>query len=130
MSLRIMMMINTVIAGIFGVGFVLIPWQVQVVYGIQPTPALNYVSELFGAALISLAVLSWSAKDLVESDVRRAIVRALFLGDAIGFVLALFGQLSAVLNNFGWSVVLIYLFLAVGFGSFHFRKPAEKKSEE
>jgi Mg/Co/Ni transporter MgtE len=94
MSLRIMMMINTVIAGIFGVGFVLIPWQVQVVYGIQPTPALNYVSELFGAALISLAVLSWSAKDLVESDVRRAIVRALFLGDAIGFVLALFGQLS------------------------------------
>jgi hypothetical protein len=127
MSLRTLMIINTVIAGVFGVAFVLIPWQVLVIYGIQPTAALNYIGELFGAALLSLAILSWSAKDMEESAARQAIVRAFFLGDAIGFVLALFGQLSGVLNNAGWSVVIVYLLLAVGFGSVHFKKQTFKK---
>jgi len=127
MNLRALMIINTVIAGIFGVAFVLIPWQVLVVYGIQPTAPLNYVGELFGAALISLAILSWSAKDMAESEARQGIIRALFLGDAIGFVLALFGQISGVLNNTGWSVVLIYLFLAIGFGIFYFKRQIAAK---
>jgi hypothetical protein len=121
------MIINTVIAGVFGVAFVLIPWQVLVIYGVQPTAALNYVGELFGAALLSLAILSWSAKDMEESAARQAIVRAFFLGDAIGFVLALFGQISGVLNNAGWSVVIIYLFLAIGFGSKYFKKRVADK---
>jgi len=127
MSLRTLMIINTVIAGVFGVAFVLIPWQVLVIYGIQPTAALNYIGELFGAALLSLAILSWSAKDMAESEGLQAIVRALFLGDTIGFVLALFGQISGVLNNAGWSVVIIYLFLAIGFGSKYFKKKAAEK---
>ena len=48
---------------------------------------------------------------------------------AIGFIVALIGQLGAVVNNLGWSTVVIYLFLAVGFGYFHFKKPATKYSE-
>jgi len=126
MSLRILMIINTIIAGLFGIGFVIIPWQMLSFYGVQPDAAINYVGALFGAALIAFAVLSWSAKDVDDSDARRAIIRALFFGDAIGFILALIGQLDAVVNNLGWSTVVIYLFLAVSFGYFHFKKPAEK----
>jgi hypothetical protein len=129
MNLRILMIINTVIAGLFGLAFVLIPWQVISIYGVQPNPAINYVGELFGAALIAFAVLSWSARDAEDSDARRAIVRALFFGDAIGFILSLIAQLNAVVNNLGWLTVVIYLFLAAGFGYFHFNKPAAGKTE-
>ncbi len=129
MNLRTLMVINTVIAGVFGIAFVLIPWQVLSLYGVQPNPAINYIGELFGAALIAFAVLTWTARNAAESDARTAIVRALFIGDAIGFILALIGQLGAVVNNLGWSTVIIYLFLAVGFGYFHFTKPSAKKAE-
>ena len=129
MNLRTLMVINTVIAGLFGIAFVLIPWQVLSFYGVQPNPAINYIGELFGAALIAFAVLTWTARNAADSDARTAIVRALFIGDAIGFILALIGQLGAVVNNLGWSTVIIYLFLAVGFGYFHFTKLSAKKAE-
>ena len=129
MNLRTLMVINTVIAGLFGIAFVLIPWQVLSFYGVQPNPAINYIGELFGAALLAFAVLTWTARNAADSDARTAIVRALFIGDAVGFILALIAQLGAVVNNFGWSTVIIYLFLAVGFGYFHFTKPSAKKAE-
>jgi hypothetical protein len=123
------MIINTVIAGIFGIAFVLIPWQVLSLYAIQPNPAINFISELFGAALLAFAVLTWTARKAADSDARKAIIRALFIGDALGFLMALIAQLSAVVNNLGWSTVIIYLFLAVGFGYFHFTKSSAVKSE-
>ncbi len=129
MNLRTLMVINTVIAGVFGIAFVLIPWQVLSLYGVQPNPAINFVGELFGAALIGFAVLTWTARNAADSDARTAIVRALFIGDTVGFILALIAQLGAVVNNLGWSTVIIYLFLAVGFGYFHFTKPSVKKAE-
>jgi hypothetical protein len=129
MNLRTLMVINTVIAGLFGISFVLIPWQVLSTYGVQPNPAINYIGELFGAALLAFAVLTWSARNAAESDARTAIVRALFIGDTIGFILALIAQLGAVVNNIGWSTVIIYLFLAVGFGYFYFTKSSGNKSE-
>lgn len=129
MNLRTLMVINTVIAGLFGIAFALIPWQVLSLYGVQPNPAINYVGELFGAALIGFAVLTWTARNAAESDARTAIVRALFIGDAVGFIVALIAQLGAVVNNLGWSTVIIYLFLAVGFGYFYFAKPATEKPE-
>jgi hypothetical protein len=129
MNLRTLMVINTVIAGVFGIAFVLIPWQVLSFYGVQPNPAINYIGELFGAALLAFAVLTWTARNAADSDARTAIVRALFIGDAVGFILALIAQLGAVVNNFGWSTVIIYLFLAVGFGYFNFTKPSAEKTE-
>ena len=129
MNLRILMIINTVVAGVFGIGFVFFPWQVLSLYGIQPNPPINFIGELFGAALLAFAVLTWTAKNAADSDARKAIIRALFIGDALGFLMALIAQLDAVVNNLGWSTVIIYLFLAVGFGYFHFTKSSAEKSK-
>jgi hypothetical protein len=123
------MIINTVLAGVFGIAFVLIPWQVLSLYAIQPNAEINFIGELFGAALLAFAVLTWTARNAADSDARKAIVRALFIGEAVGFIMALIAQLEGVVNNLGWSTVIIYLFLAIGFGYFHFTKSSAEKSE-
>ena len=122
MKLSTLMVINTVISAVFGIAFVLIPWQVYSLYGVEPSPQLNYMGQLFGAALIAFAILTWSARNASDSDSRNAIILALFIGDGIGFVMALIGQLGNVVNNFGWSTVVIYFILTVGFGYFRFSK--------
>ncbi len=122
MKLSTLMKINTVISGLFGIAFVLIPWQVLSFYGVQTNPALNYMGQLFGASLVTFAVLSWFARNADASDARKAIVLSFFIGDAIGFIVALIAQLSGIMNTFGWSCVAIYLFLALGFGYFQFSK--------
>jgi hypothetical protein len=122
MKLKTLMLINVVIAGLFGIAFLIVPWQVLSLYGVQPSPVLNYLGQLFGAALFTFAVLTWEARKAVASDARIAIVRALFIGDGIGFIVALMGQLNHVVNPLGWSTVVIYLLLALGFGYFNFTK--------
>lgn len=124
MNLSLLMTINAVVAVIFGIGFVVSPGATLAFYGIAPDAAFRLVSQLFGAALIGFAVLTWSARNAAASDARKAIVLALFVADGLGFVLSLIGQLQGVANALGWLNVVIYLLLALGFGYFQFLKPS------
>jgi len=81
---------------------------------------LNYVGQLFGASLLSFAVITWLARNATASPVRGAIVLALFIGDAIGFVVSLIAQMKGFANALGWLTVAIYLLLALGFGYLQF----------
>ena len=124
MKLSTLMTVNAVVAAVFGIAFVLVPAQVMSLYGVEESAALNHVGQLFGASLISFAVLTWSARNAAQSAARKAIVLALFVGEAVGFVFALIGQLANVVGALGWSTVGIYLLLALGFGYFQFVRPA------
>lgn len=124
MTLRNLFIITAVVAVVFGAAFVLVPSPLMSLYDVTLDAGAILVARLFGGALITLAVLSWLAKDAAESEARGAIVLAFFIGDAIGFIVALVGQLSGAVNTLGWSTVVIYLLLALGFGYFQFMKPA------
>ena len=120
MKLSTLMIVNAIVAAVFGLGFVFAPGQVTSLYSPEVGVTLRYVAQLFGAALLGFAVLTWVARNAPDSEARRAILLALFVGDGVGFILALIGQLGGVVNALGWSTVLIYLLLALGFGYFGF----------
>ncbi len=129
MKLSTMMIINAVVAAVFGVAFVLVPSQLVSLYGIEDaSEILLYVGQLLGAAFIGFAVLTWSARNANDSSARRAIVLALLVSDGVGFIVALIGQLADVVNSLGWSTVAIYLLLALGFGYFQFVKQEPKEA--
>ena len=125
MKLRTLMVIHAIAAAVFGVSFVFWPGEVLSQYGHAADAALEYLFQLVGAALIAFAVLTWSARNAPDSVARRAILLSMFIGNAIGFVVALIAQLGGVDNELGWSTVAIYLLFALGFGYFRIVKPAE-----
>jgi len=125
MKLGNLFAVNAVIAGLFGLSFVFAPARVLAQYGLTVDAGFGLVAQLFGAALIGYAILTWQVRKTADSDARRAIVLALFISDGVAFVLALMAQLKGVVNSLGWSTVTIYLLLALGFAYFHFAKPSE-----
>ena len=124
MKLSTLMVINAIVALLFGLAFVLMAGTLLSFYGITPSPGGLIPARLFGATLLGYAVLTWFARNTEESEARRAIVLALFVSDVVGFIVALVGQLSGAVNALGWSTVVIYLLLALGFGYFQFMKPS------
>ena len=126
MKLSALMTVNAVIAGLFGIAFVVVPARILAIYGITVDAQFDLVGQLFGAALLGYALLTWTARNAAPSDARAAIVLALFGSNAIGFVIALIAQLRNVVNQVGWSTVAIYLLLALGFGYFQFKEPASE----
>ena len=128
MRLNTVMIINAILAVVFGIVFVLIPAQAVSLYGTAPDAPLNYTIQLLGAAFLGFAVLTWSARNATDSQARKAIVLALFVGNCVGFIIALIGQIRNVVNAVGWLTVAIYLLLALGFGYFQFVKPAAEET--
>jgi xanthine/uracil permease len=124
MKLSTLMVVNAVVGLVFGTGFVLAPGESLALYGHTSTPVLDYLAQLLGAALLTFAVLTWAARKAPDSDARRAILLALVVGYAIGFVLALIAQLKGVENTLGWSTVATYFLLSSGFGYFRVVSPA------
>jgi hypothetical protein len=127
MKLKTLMIINTIAALVFGVAFVIVPAHVYSLYGITADEQLVYMGRLFGSALTGFALLTWLARNATHSDARWAIVYALFTADCLGFITALTGQIGNVVNTLGWSTVVIYLLLALGFGYFLFIRAASSK---
>ena len=125
MKLGNLFAVNTVIAGLFGLAFVFAPAQLLAQYGLVVDAGFGLVAQLFGAAMVGYAILTWLVRKVGDSEARRAIVFALFISDGVAFVLALMAQLKGLVNSLGWSTVAIYLLLALGFAYFHFAKPSE-----
>jgi len=116
------MVIYAVVSAVFGLGFVLMPGQLLPIYGVEPNAALKLVGQFLGAVLVSLALLTWLVRNLSASETRQAIVLALLVGETIGLILSLIGQLNGIFNALGWSVVVVYLFFTLGLAYFQFSK--------
>ena len=124
MKLSTMFIIYAAISAIFGLAFVFVPETSLALYGITLGPGGILIARLFGAALLEFALLSWLARNAGDSEARKAIILAVFIGEAVGFIVVVLGQLSGEVNALGWSTVAVYLLLALGFGYFQFMKPS------
>lgn len=124
MNLKNLFMINSIVALVFGVVFVLIPEQTLAQYGITMMPKAGLLlGRLFGAALLAIGVVSWFAQSM-NADAQSGIMLAIIVGNGAGFIVSLLAQLDGVSNNLGWSTVAIYLLLGLGFAYFKFMKPS------
>ena len=126
MNLKNLFIINAIVCLLFGLSFVLMPEQTLGMYADEAVGGqFKYVAQLFGSALLVFCFISWLARNSVDSNARSAIVLSFFIGDLIGFAIALINQIGGVVNALNWSTVAIYLLLALGFGYFQFLKPGD-----
>jgi hypothetical protein len=101
---------------VWGVGFILVPKFFWSLYGITLDSQGVYMSRQLGTLFMMLGLILWFAKNDQGSVALHAIVLGLFLGNALGFILGLIGQLTVDISALGWVGVLSYLLLALGFG--------------
>lgn len=120
MKLSTLMLTKSVICFVTGALFVLAPGLLLAIFGVKNLDAsLLFMTRLYGSAFILLGVMLWLARNDSGSEALRAIVLAVLIGDGIAFVVALFGQLGDLVNGLGWLMVVLYLFLSLGFGYFY-----------
>ena len=118
--MKLLMIINAIFALLFGLGFLLVPESLLSAYGATTDAELVQMARFFGSAMLGYALLTWLARRTKESEAQRAIILSLMLSFAVGFVVALQGQLSGVVNPLGWFTVALYLFFVLGYGYFQF----------
>ena len=115
--------LNAVITGGYAIAFLVVTGPLLAVYGITPSQEGTYMARWFGVGLLANGLTTWLARDAAESDVGRAIARALAITYGVGVVLAVWGTLSGPFNVLGWIAVGFNLLLGTGFGYLAFLRP-------
>ncbi len=116
MKFKTLLITNSVIAFLTGGACVLAPAQLLSNYGITLIPMGLIIYQLWGTALIGLGLLSWFARNIREFAIQKTFALSLFITYGISCAIAIRGQFAGA-NVLGWSTVILYFLLALGFGS-------------
>jgi hypothetical protein len=118
MTLKIFLSVFAVLAGLFGIGFIVAPNEVLANYGVPGSAHLAVMTRLFGGTLLGLSAIQWYARDFRDERVLTSLLIGLGISHLVNFLVALSATLSGTVNALGWSTVLIYLCGGVGCGYF------------
>ncbi len=123
MKLSNLLVVKAVISLVFGIALALLPTAAMSLYGATLDASGALMARLVGACLIGIGLVCWLNRTS-DAKVLQGIMLALCIGDAVGFVVSLLGQLAGVANALGWVNVVLWLLLALGLGYFRFLKPS------
>ncbi len=123
MKFKTMMIIKAVVCLGFGLGLLFMPDFVYGIFGVSLTEGGRFAAREYAAAMLGILMITWLGRNAAESGLRKGVIIGLTLYDAIGAVISVIGVLTGVIAPLGWLVVVLYLFLAVGFGYFWLNPP-------
>lgn len=127
MKLHHLFTINIFFAIYFGLTGSLFPQLWLVPYGLAPSDTAIWAVRLAGGSILGFATLMWYGRRHASQESRRAIALALMVQDVVGAVATFILQLQGVVNALGWSNVIGYLVLAIGYAYFLVFKPVDRE---
>ena len=127
MTLRRLFAINLPLALLFGLSCALLPAEICAVYGLTANTAALWTTRLLGGSLLGFAMLMWFGWRFATQGAQRAIAFALLVQDSIGFVASLEAQGSRDMTSVGWSNLVLYGLLALGYAYFLFLAPSRTR---
>jgi hypothetical protein len=122
MKLNSFLMFATIVAGVFGLAFLLAPSQLVAMYGVTLTPATEVIGRVAGSTILAFAIAFWGARNSDGAEALKAVMVAGLVGNGLDALILLHATVTGLLNGLGWLQVLINGALAVGFWYFSFGK--------
>lgn len=124
MKIRTFFTIAAVVALVYAVGLLLAPGTLNTMYGFGASSSEKLLARFFGVDLLTIGLILWLGRDLPGVSTRPIVTGGL-IGNAVGVIVSLLGTLRGTMNGVGWTAVLIYLLLGLGFAYFQFMAPAK-----
>ena len=122
MKLSTLLLVMALAETVFGLGFLLAPGAMMELFGVSGSPMLFFMTRMFGAAIISLAILFWMSRTVAEAGVRQAVVITGFVYNLLATVLIGGAVTSGLIKSSAWATVGLHFLLTVGFAYFAFIK--------
>jgi hypothetical protein len=124
MNYRIMFALNSIVAFLFGLGFLFFPARALALFGTETFVSTVLLARLFGTAMLGLGLVLWFAKEVTDLSMQKGMGIALLVCAVTGLVVTFLGTFAshAVIRTNGWAVMLVYLIFGLGYGYLLFPK--------
>ena len=106
--LRTLFVVDTFVAGAFGLILVFAPGLLFTLYGMRYDAQSDFLGRLLGAFVLGQAPLLWAMRDQTATPAGIAITRAHGTIDTISVVLCTQACLRGTMNGQGWVVAILF----------------------
>jgi hypothetical protein len=127
MTLSRLLAIAAVVSLLYGVGFLLIPEPLSSLYGMKASPSSVLGFRYFGVTLVGLGFAAWFIKDSTDWSATRGFLIAVSISSVAGLLVSIWGTLTGIMSGMGWSAVLIYSLLLIGYLYFLYLGPVSTR---
>jgi hypothetical protein len=130
MNTRWIMTISAALLLAHGMVLLFAPELLFTLFDLSNSPEGLVTAQLFGAALISIGLMNWTARSSVLGGIYgRALVSGNFAYSLIGFFVGIRARVNGFSNEYFWIEVVLYLASAIVFGVMLFRGPLLRTPE-
>ncbi|MBI5962551.1 MAG: hypothetical protein HY863_03675 [Chloroflexi bacterium] len=130
MSYKLMFALNAIVSLLVGLVFLIAPERALLQLGTSETYVSTISAMRFvGAALITIALLLWFAKDIADAAIQKKLGFSLLASTVIGLVMVIVASMSkqAVIRSNSWIPVVVFVLFGLGYGFLIFLKPRMKE---
>ncbi len=113
MSYKILFMLNAIVVAAFGLLLFIAPQTGLAQFNMTARAQEVFMARVVGAALISLGVLLWFAKD-AEGAAQRNLGIAALAGSVVGVIVTLMG-VTSIVKGLGWVALVVEVVFALGY---------------
>ncbi len=124
MSYKILFVINAIVVVAFGLLLLVAPETGLTQFNMTARAQELFMARVIGAALISLGVLLWFAKDADEAAQKNLGMAAL-AGTVLGLIVTVIG-IATVVKGLGWVAAVVEVVFGLGYAFVMFLQPKMK----
>jgi hypothetical protein len=127
MSYKFLFVVNAILVLALGAALVIAPEITLKQFGVETRIPELHMARFFGAALATLGLLLWFAKDAAEEQVQKNMGMAMLIGTVLALLVTILGiALNGIIRNYGWLVIVIEVVFGLGYGFMMFLQPRMK----
>lgn len=124
---KLLFIVNAALVLALGLALIFAPEATLSQFGAETRVAELHMARFLGAALATLGVLLWFAKDAADETVQRNMGYAMLAGSVLALFVTILGvAASGIIRSLGWLVIVIEVVFALGYVFVLFLQPRMK----
>lgn len=124
MGSKLLFILNAVVVLVLGLALLFAPEPTLAQFGTETRVPELHMARFLGAALATLGLLLWFAKDSSDAGVQKGMAFAMLGGTVLALLVTLLGL--PIIRNFSWVVILVEVVFALGYVFVLFLQPRMK----
>ncbi len=127
MGYKVLFVLNALVVVVLGAGLIFVPEMVLEQFQTQLRVPEVVQARYLGAALLTLGLMFWFAKDASESSMQRNFSAVGLIGSILAVVVTIIGITKGVLSINSWIPVVVETVFGLGYAFILFLKPRMKE---
>ena len=127
MGYKVLFVLNALVVVVLGAGLIFVPEMVLGYFQTQLRVPEVVQARYLGAALLTLGLMFWFAKDASDSTLQRNFSAVGLIGSILAVVVTIIGITKGVLSINSWIPVVVETVFGLGYAFILFLKPRMKE---